>query len=60
MGSYCLDGAVHPGLVSAGCHRILIGGMATAGTALVCDWDHRHSTVANSLPPLSNVIAVGH
>ena len=39
---------------------ILIGGMATAGTALVCDWDHRHSTVANSLPPLSNVIAVGH
>ncbi len=38
---------------------ILIGGMATAGTALVCDWDHRHSTVANSLPPLSNVIAVG-
>jgi membrane-bound metal-dependent hydrolase YbcI (DUF457 family) len=38
---------------------ILIGGMATAGTALVCDWDHRNSTVANSLPPLSNVIAVG-
>ena len=38
---------------------ILIGGMATAGTALVCDWDHRHSTVANSLPPLSNVIAIG-
>ena len=38
---------------------ILIGGMATAGTALVCDWDHRHSTMANSLPPLSNVIAVG-
>ena len=38
---------------------ILIGGMATAGTALVCDWDHRHSTVANSLPPLSNVIALG-
>jgi membrane-bound metal-dependent hydrolase YbcI (DUF457 family) len=38
---------------------IVIGGMATAGTALVCDWDHRHSTVARSLPPLSNVIAVG-
>ncbi|TVU66577.1 metal-dependent hydrolase [Paenarthrobacter nitroguajacolicus] len=38
---------------------ILIGAMATAGTALVCDWDHRHSTIANSLPPLSNVIAVG-
>ncbi len=38
---------------------ILIGGLATAGTALVCDWDHRHSTVAQSLPPLSNVIAVG-
>ncbi len=33
--------------------------MATAGTALVVDWDHRHSTIANSLPPLSNVIAVG-
>ncbi|ACL39290.1 membrane-bound metal-dependent hydrolase [Pseudarthrobacter chlorophenolicus A6] len=38
---------------------ILIGGMATAGTALVCDWDHRSSTVAHSLPPLSNAIARG-
>lgn len=38
---------------------IVIGGMATAGTALVCDWDHRSSTIAHSLPPLSNVIAVG-
>jgi membrane-bound metal-dependent hydrolase YbcI (DUF457 family) len=38
---------------------VLIGGMATAGTALVCDWDHRSSTVAHSLPPLSNMIAVG-
>ncbi|XAS65035.1 metal-dependent hydrolase [Micrococcaceae bacterium Sec5.8] len=38
---------------------IVIGGMATAGTALVCDWDHRSSTVAHALPPLSNVIAAG-
>lgn len=38
---------------------ILIGGMTTAGTALVCDWDHRSSTIAHSLPPLSNAIAVG-
>jgi membrane-bound metal-dependent hydrolase YbcI (DUF457 family) len=38
---------------------ILIGGLATAGTALVCDWDHRSSTVAQSLPPLSNAIARG-
>src|SRR6476469_5624892 len=38
---------------------IVIGGMATAGTALVCDWDHRSSTVAHALPPLSNLIAVG-
>ncbi|QCB99085.1 metal-dependent hydrolase [Arthrobacter sp. PAMC25564] len=38
---------------------ILIGGMATAGTALVCDWDHRSSTIAHSLPPLSNMIAIG-
>ncbi|GAB5076929.1 hypothetical protein ARTHROSP310_00730 [Arthrobacter sp. AD-310] len=38
---------------------ILIGGMATAGTALVCDWDHRSSTVAHALPPLSNAIARG-
>lgn len=38
---------------------ILIGGMATAGTALVCDWDHRSSTVAQSLPPVSNAIARG-
>ena len=26
---------------------IVIGAMATAGTALVCDWDHRASTVAH-------------
>ena len=32
---------------------VLIGGMATAGTDLVCDWDHRSSTIAHSLPPLS-------
>ncbi|MBT8161148.1 MULTISPECIES: metal-dependent hydrolase [Arthrobacter] len=38
---------------------VLIGAMTTAGTALVCDWDHRSSTIAHSLPPLSNVIAVG-
>ncbi len=38
---------------------IVIGAMATGGTALVCDWDHRSSTIAHSLPPLSNVIAVG-
>lgn len=38
---------------------IVIGGMATAGTALICDWDHRSSTVAHALPPLSNLIAVG-
>lgn len=38
---------------------ILIGAMTTAGTALVCDWDHRSSTIAHSLPPLSKVIAVG-
>ena len=38
---------------------VLIGGMATAGTALVCDWDHRSSTIAHSLPPLSNAIARG-
>lgn len=38
---------------------ILIGGMATAGTALICDWDHRSSTVAHALPPLSNAIARG-
>ena len=33
--------------------------MATAGTALVCDWDHRASTVAHALPPLSNLVARG-
>jgi membrane-bound metal-dependent hydrolase YbcI (DUF457 family) len=25
----------------------------------VCDWDHRHSTIACSLPPVSKAIAVG-
>ena len=38
---------------------IVIGAMATAGTALVCDWDHRASTVAHALPPLSNLVARG-
>jgi membrane-bound metal-dependent hydrolase YbcI (DUF457 family) len=38
---------------------ILIGALATAGAALICDWDHRSSTIANALPPLSNAIAVG-
>ena len=38
---------------------ILIGALTTAGTALVCDWDHRSSTIAHSLPPLSRLIAVG-
>ncbi len=38
---------------------VLIGAMTTAGTSLVCDWDHRSSTIAHALPPLSNAIAVG-
>lgn len=38
---------------------ILIGAFSTAGAALVCDWDHRSSTIANALPPLSNAIAAG-
>ncbi len=33
VGCYCLDRAIHAGLVPAGRHRVLIGGMATAGTA---------------------------
>ena len=37
---------------------IVIGGMATAGTALVCDWDHRSSTVAHSLPSVAVIRAL--
>ncbi|GAP56236.1 hypothetical protein AHiyo6_28010, partial [Arthrobacter sp. Hiyo6] len=59
MGCHCVHRPVHAGWYPLDPTGILIGGMATAGTALVCDWDHRASTVAHSLPPLSNVIAVG-
>ena len=37
---------------------VIAGAIVTAGAALVPDADHRHATIANSLPPLSNIICI--
>lgn len=37
---------------------VVAGAMVTAGAALVPDADHRHATIANSLPPLSNIMCI--
>ena len=37
---------------------IVAGAMVTAGAALVPDADHRHATIAHSLPPLSNIMCI--
>ncbi|MGO2540407.1 MAG: metal-dependent hydrolase [Specibacter sp.] len=37
---------------------VLVGAMVTAGAALVPDADHRHATIAHSLPPLSNIMCI--
>ncbi len=38
---------------------VLAGAMACAGAALLPDADHRHATIAQSLPPVSNVVCAG-
>ncbi len=35
---------------------VVVGALVTAGAALVPDADHRHATIAHSLPPLSNIM----
>lgn len=37
---------------------VVAGALVTAGAALVPDADHRHATIANSLPPLSNIMCI--
>ncbi|GAA1347378.1 metal-dependent hydrolase [Arthrobacter roseus] len=36
---------------------VVIGGLVTAGAALICDSDHRRSSIAYALPPVTNVLA---
>ncbi|MGN5732597.1 metal-dependent hydrolase [Arthrobacter psychrochitiniphilus] len=37
---------------------VIAGALVTAGAALVPDADHRHATIAHSLPPLSNILCI--
>ncbi|MDD0857954.1 metal-dependent hydrolase [Arthrobacter alpinus] len=37
---------------------VVAGALVTAGAALVPDADHRHATIAHSLPPLSNILCI--
>lgn len=37
---------------------VIAGSLVTAGAALLPDADHRHATIANSLPPLSNIMCI--
>ncbi len=37
---------------------VVAGAVVAAGAALVPDADHRHATIANSLPPLSNALCI--
>ena len=37
---------------------VVAGAVVTAGAALVPDADHRHATIAHSLPPLSNIMCI--
>ncbi len=36
---------------------VMIGALVTAGAALICDSDHRRSSIAYALPPVTNVLA---
>lgn len=38
---------------------VLTGAMVTAGAALLPDADHRHASIAQSLPPVSNALCAG-
>lgn len=37
---------------------VIAGALVSAGAALVPDADHRHATIAHSLPPLSNILCI--
>jgi membrane-bound metal-dependent hydrolase YbcI (DUF457 family) len=47
------------GLLDVGPAGILTGAMVTAGAALLPDADHRHATIARSLPPVSGALCRG-
>jgi membrane-bound metal-dependent hydrolase YbcI (DUF457 family) len=47
------------GLVDVSPVGVLTGALVTAGAALLPDADHHSATIANSLPPLSNILCDG-
>lgn len=50
--------SVGMGLLDLTPTAVVAGALVTAGAALVPDADHRHATIANSLPPLSNLMCI--
>src|SRR4051794_40111136 len=46
------------GLMDVSPTGVIAGTLVAAGAALVPDADHRHATIAHSLPPLSNVLCI--
>ncbi|ALE93302.1 hydrolase [Arthrobacter alpinus] len=46
------------GLLPVSAAGVLAGTIVTAGAALLPDADHRHATIAHSLPPLSNMMCI--
>ncbi|ALE07393.1 hydrolase [Arthrobacter sp. ERGS1:01] len=46
------------GLLPVSASGVLAGTIVTAGAALLPDADHRHATIAHSLPPLSNAMCI--
>lgn len=46
------------GLMDVSPAGVIAGALVAAGAALVPDADHRHATIAHSLPPLSNVLCI--
>lgn len=46
------------GLLGVSPAGVLAGTIVTAGAALLPDADHRHASIAHSLPPLSNILCI--
>lgn len=47
------------GLLQVSPAGVLAGALVCAGAALLPDADHRHATIARSLPPVSNLVCAG-
>ncbi|NKX53589.1 metal-dependent hydrolase [Arthrobacter sp. E918] len=61
-GAAGLDGqtlTLGAGLMDVGPVGVLTGALVSAGAALVPDADHRHATIAQSLPPVSKAVCIG-